>query len=246
MLPIVADVACLFFFFFVIAVLEGAREPKAPVMIQVSQGGAPFFAGKDVKNGNQEASIAGATAAAISIAPTYGIPARSTKRYTRSPYSHLTCLTFPRNPRKKISKFSANSVNNDNVDNAALYTQAEDIVFHFWDVYAAFSKISPIFSIAAAFVSILISNHQVDVHGVYKVGNVTLKPKLLGKHEAYCKEKLKTDNPRPLYLVFHGGSGSSKKEIATALENGVVKQMNVDTDTQWAYMEGFQVMVCQL
>ena len=64
---------------------------------------------------------------------------------------------------------------------------------------------------------------QGNVHGVYKVGNVTLQPELLGKHQAYCKAKLKTDDPRPLYLVFHGGSGSSKKEIATALENGVVK-----------------------
>jgi fructose-bisphosphate aldolase class II len=50
-----------------------------------------------------------------------------------------------------------------------------------------------------------------------------LQPELLGKHQAYCKEKLKTDDPRPLYLVFHGGSGSTKKEIATALANGVVK-----------------------
>ena len=51
----------------VIAALEGARECKAPVMIQVSQGGAAFFAGKGVKNGNQEASIGGAVAAAMFV-----------------------------------------------------------------------------------------------------------------------------------------------------------------------------------
>merc|ERR1712045_270090 len=41
----------------------------------------------------------------------------------------------------------------------------------------------------------------------------------------------------PYFFVFHGGSGSEKHHIATALANGVVK-MNVDTDTQWAYWEG--------
>lgn len=51
----------------VIAALEGAREAKAPVIIQVSQGGAAFFAGKAVKNDAQQASIAGATAAAMFV-----------------------------------------------------------------------------------------------------------------------------------------------------------------------------------
>lgn len=61
------------------------------------------------------------------------------------------------------------------------------------------------------------------MHGVYKPGNVILRPELLGKHQAYCKQQLKSDDDRPLYLVFHGGSGSSKEEIALALKFGVVK-----------------------
>lgn len=77
-------------------------------------------------------------------------------------------------------------VDNTNADNASLYTQPEDI----WDVYAALSAISPNFSIAAAFG---------NVHGVYKPGNVVLRPELLGKHQAYAKEQTKgTQGERPL------------------------------------------------
>ncbi|KAI8460662.1 hypothetical protein BY996DRAFT_4574383, partial [Phakopsora pachyrhizi] len=101
-------------------------------------------------------------------------------------------------------------VNNENVDDASLYTQPEDI----WEIYEAFNKISPMFSIAAAFG---------NVHGVYKPRNVILQLALLGKHQEYFKKQLKSDNDRPLYLVFHGGSGSSKEEIAVALKFGVVK-----------------------
>jgi fructose-bisphosphate aldolase class II len=106
-------------------------------------------------------------------------------------------------------------VDNSGVDNAALYTQPEDI----FDVYDALSKISPNFSIAAAFG---------NVHGVYKPGNVVLRPEILAKHQAYTAEKIGSKNKKPLFLVFHGGSGSTKEEIKTAVESGVVK-MNVDT-----------------
>jgi fructose-bisphosphate aldolase class II len=74
---------------------------------------------------------------------------------------------------------------------------------------------------------------------VYKPGNVRLHPELLEKHQAYVKEQLKTDDQRPVFLVFHGGSGSTKQEITTAVKNGVIK-MNIDTDCQWSYMEGFR------
>lgn len=57
-------------------------------------------------------------------------------------------------------------------------------------------------------------------------GNVKLRPELLEKHQAYVKEQLKSDNDRPVFLVFHGGSGSTKDEITTAVKAGVVK-MNV-------------------
>jgi fructose-bisphosphate aldolase class II len=72
-----------------------------------------------------------------------------------------------------------------------------------------------------------------NVHGVYKPGGVKLRPELLGEIQAGIAEKYGT-GPKPLDLVFHGGSGSTDEEIATAVGNGVVK-MNIDTDTQYAY-----------
>ena len=72
-----------------------------------------------------------------------------------------------------------------------------------------------------------------NVHGVYKPGNVKLRPDLLGEIQAGIAERFGT-GPTPLDLVFHGGSGSTDEEIATAVANGVIK-MNVDTDTQYAF-----------
>ncbi|ORX59027.1 fructose-bisphosphate aldolase, class II [Hesseltinella vesiculosa] len=117
-------------------------------------------------------------------------------------------------------------VNNEDVDNARLYTQPEDV----YDVYTAFSEVGDLFSIAASFG---------NVHGSYAPGSVVLHPELLGKFQAYTKEKIGTDNDKPLFLVFHGGSGSTKEEINTAVGFGVCK-MNVDTDTQWAYCVGLR------
>merc|ERR1712176_1485467 len=115
----------------------------------------------------------------------------------------------------------------DGVDNTAvkkekLYSTPEDV----YKVWEGLSPISEKFTIAAAFG---------NVHGVYKAGNVVLQPGLLGDFQEYCAKK--TGKDKPYFFVFHGGSGSEKKDIATALANGVVK-MNVDTDTQWAYWEG--------
>jgi len=72
-----------------------------------------------------------------------------------------------------------------------------------------------------------------NVHGVYKPGNVKLRPELLGEIQDGIAARFGT-GPKPLDLVFHGGSGSSDEEIATAVANGVVK-MNIDTDTQYAF-----------
>ena len=72
-----------------------------------------------------------------------------------------------------------------------------------------------------------------NVHGVYKPGNVKLRPELLGEIQAGIQARYGTGE-KPLDLVFHGGSGSSDEEIALAVANGVVK-MNIDTDTQYAY-----------
>jgi fructose-bisphosphate aldolase class II len=68
---------------------------------------------------------------------------------------------------------------------------------------------------------------------VYKPGGVKLRPELLGEIQAGIQSKYGT-GALPLDLVFHGGSGSTAAEIATAVANGVVK-MNIDTDTQYAY-----------
>jgi fructose-bisphosphate aldolase class II len=72
-----------------------------------------------------------------------------------------------------------------------------------------------------------------NVHGVYKPGNVKLRPELLGEIQRGIQEKYGT-GAKPLDLVFHGGSGSTDEEISEAVSNGVVK-MNIDTDTQYAY-----------
>ncbi|MDH5151567.1 class II fructose-bisphosphate aldolase [Kocuria palustris] len=71
-----------------------------------------------------------------------------------------------------------------------------------------------------------------NVHGVYKPGNVKLRPELLKQIQDKVGQKYGKD--RPFDLVFHGGSGSSEQEIADAVSYGVVK-MNIDTDTQYAF-----------
>ncbi|ALV46597.1 fructose-bisphosphate aldolase [Arthrobacter alpinus] len=71
-----------------------------------------------------------------------------------------------------------------------------------------------------------------NVHGVYKAGNVKLRPEILKEIQAAVGAKIGKENP--FDLVFHGGSGSSDQEIADAVSFGVIK-MNIDTDTQYAY-----------
>lgn len=74
---------------------------------------------------------------------------------------------------------------------------------------------------------------------MYKPGNVKLHPELLGKHQAYVKEQLNKKDDKPVFFVFHGGSGSSKDEYLQAINLGVVK-VNLDTDMQFAYMSGIR------
>ncbi|GED85754.1 class II fructose-bisphosphate aldolase [Streptomyces sp. NPDC091412] len=74
-----------------------------------------------------------------------------------------------------------------------------------------------------------------NVHGVYKPGNVVLRPDLLKElNEGVAAKFGRPAGSQPFDFVFHGGSGSTEEEIRTALENGVVK-MNIDTDTQYAF-----------
>lgn len=117
-------------------------------------------------------------------------------------------------------------VNNEDIDPEKLYTTPEQV----YSVYEALSTIGPMFSIAAAFG---------NVHGVYKPGNVSLSPEKLLTHQEYTKEKIDSPLARPIFLVMHGGSGSTDQEIGTAVKNGVIK-MNIDTDTQWSYWDGLR------
>jgi fructose-bisphosphate aldolase class II len=74
-----------------------------------------------------------------------------------------------------------------------------------------------------------------NVHGVYKPGNVKLRPEILKSAQEAVVEKLGLEaGSKPFDLVFHGGSGSTAEEIGAAVDYGVVK-MNVDTDTQYAF-----------
>ena len=106
-------------------------------------------------------------------------------------------------------------VDNSHVDPEKLYTSPEQV----YAVYTALSKIGDCFSIAAAFG---------NVHGVYKPGNVVLSPERLGKHQEYTKKMINSALSKPLFLVMHGGSGSTDKEIQSAVSYGVIK-MNIDT-----------------
>merc|ERR1712176_294088 len=100
-------------------------------------------------------------------------------------------------------------------------------------VWNTLSPISEKFTIAAAFG---------NVHGVYKPGNVKLQPELLDSFQKNMEPIVGYANP--FMFVFHGGSGSEKKDIHDAVSYGVVK-MNVDTDTQWAYWESMRERVME-
>eukprot|EP00931_Biecheleriopsis_adriatica_P010743 TRINITY_DN11180_c0_g1_i1.p1 TRINITY_DN11180_c0_g1~~TRINITY_DN11180_c0_g1_i1.p1 ORF type:complete len:367 (+),score=102.45 TRINITY_DN11180_c0_g1_i1:80-1180(+) len=261
------------------SVLEAGKAMGRPVMIQFSEGGSAFMAGKSLPNdkGTLQASILGAVAGAHfarAVAPAYGIPVilhtdhcakkllpwfdgmldadEAFFRAHGEPLfsSHMLDLSEEKDEeniaicKEYLTRMAAmkmplemeigvtggveDGVDNSNMAKEKLYSTPEDV----WEVYKALSPISPMFTIAAAFG---------NVHGVYKAGNVVLKPDLLGDMQKYVSEQIKKtegkDIEKPLFFVFHGGSGSEKKDIATALTNGVVK-MNVDTDTQWAYWEG--------
>ncbi|RKT51628.1 class II fructose-bisphosphate aldolase [Saccharothrix australiensis] len=74
-----------------------------------------------------------------------------------------------------------------------------------------------------------------NVHGVYKPGNVKLRPEILKQGQDVVAEKLGlAAGAKPFDLVFHGGSGSLLEEIHEAVSYGVIK-MNIDTDTQYAF-----------
>ncbi len=114
-------------------------------------------------------------------------------------------------------------IDHSDVDSSLLYTQPEDVAY----AYDELRKVSDRFTVAAAFG---------NVHGVYKPGNVVLRPKILLDSQKFVQGKFGTED-KPVDLVFHGGSGSSLEEIREAISYGVIK-FNIDTDLQWAFWDG--------
>ncbi|MTB53852.1 class II fructose-bisphosphate aldolase [Lewinella sp. W8] len=255
------------------AVLETAKALNSPVIIQFSNGGAQFFAGKGLGNDDQKGAIVGGLSGAMHVhtmAEAYGVPVilhtdhcakkllpwidglleAGEKFYAKRGFplysSHM--LDLSEEPLEENLDISAkyfermakigmtieielgvtggeeDGVDNTDVDSSRLYTQPEEV----FESYQRLSKISDRFTIAAAFG---------NVHGVYKPGNVELRPVILKNSQEYLKEKLNLDNDNPINFVFHGGSGSSQEEIREAIEYGAIK-MNIDTDLQWAYWDG--------
>ncbi len=253
-------------------VLEAAAAVNSPVMIQLSNGGAAFFAGKGCKMEGQQAQILGAVAAAKhvhTVAEAYGVPVvlhtdhaakkllpwidglldASEKEFaaTGKPLFSSHMLDLSEEPLEEniaickeylarmdkmgmtleielgITGGEEDGVDNSDVDNDLLYTQPEEVCY----AYEQLLEVSPNFTIAASFG---------NVHGVYKPGNVVLKPAILDASQKYIQEK-KGTGEKPVNFVFHGGSGSSLEEIREAISYGVIK-MNIDTDTQWATWDG--------
>lgn len=255
-------------------ILEAAKLVNSPVMIQLSNGGAAFYAGKGLKLEGQEAQILGAVSAAKHVhtmAEAYGVPVvlhtdhaakkllpwidglleASEKHFaeTGKPLFSSHMLDLSEEPIEeniaickeyltRMSKIDMtleielgitggeeDGVDNTDVDNSLLYTQPEEVAY----AYEELLKVSPRFTVAASFG---------NVHGVYKPGNVVLKPSILDASQKFIQDKFSTGE-KPVDFVFHGGSGSTLEEIREAIGYGVIK-MNIDTDTQWATWDGIR------
>ncbi len=254
------------------SVMQTAREVNSPVIIQFSNGGAAFFAGKGLSNDQQKAAVYGGISGAAHIhamAEAYGVTVvlhtdhcarklipwvdglldAGEAFYKKRGYplysSHMldlseepiednvnTCVEY----LKRMSKIGMtleielgvtggeeDGVDNTDIDSSKLFTQPEEVAY----AYEKLMEVSDKFTIAAAFG---------NVHGVYKPGNVSLKPIILKNSQEHIQEKFKTA-ANPVNFVFHGGSGSSREDIREAIEYGAIK-MNIDTDLQWAFWDG--------
>ena len=255
------------------AVLETAAAVNSPVIIQLSNGGASFYAGKSLPNDRQQAAVLGCISAAThvhTLAKMYGVTVllhtdhcakkllpwmdglveANEKFYEQRGYplysSHMldlseepleeniaTCVEYFRRMSAigitleielGVTGGEEDGVDNTDVDSSRLYTQPEEVAY----AYEQLSAVSDRFTVAAAFG---------NVHGVYKPGNVELKPVILKNSQEYVREKFKLNKANPINFVFHGGSGSSQEEIREAIGYGAVK-MNIDTDMQWAFWDG--------
>ena len=244
------------------ATLETASKLNSPVIIQFSNGGAIFNAGKSLDNSDQSAAIKGAISGAKHVhelSKLYGATVilhtdhaarkllpwidglinESEKNFklTGKPIfsSHMidlseeniednidTCCEY----LKRMSAIDMtleielgvtggeeDGVDNTGIDESKLYTQPEEVLY----AYDKLSKISDKFTVAAAFG---------NVHGVYKPGNVKLKPVILKNSQDLISKEYNL-GVNPIDFVFHGGSGSSVSEIREAIDYGAIK-MNID------------------
>ncbi len=254
------------------AAIETAAKVNSPIIIQFSNGGAQFIAGKGMPNDNLQANIQGAIAGALhvhQVAKFYNVPVvlhtdHASKKWL--PWisalidageqfnkekgqplfsSHMLDLSeesIEENIQTSVEFYKRmaplgmsieielgvtggeeDGVDNSNVDNDKLYTQPEHVEY----AYTELSKVGKLFTVAAAFG---------NVHGVYKPGNVELRPDILNNSQVYIQKKFNTPE-KPVYFVFHGGSGSPQNQIREAIGYGAIK-MNLDTDLQWAFWEG--------
>ncbi len=254
------------------AALETAAKVNSPVIIQFSNGGAQFIAGKGMPNDKLQANISGGISGALhihNVAKYYGVPVilhtdHASKKWlpwvsglidageqfykekSRPLFSsHMldlseepieenvhTCVQFFERMHPLgmsiemelgVTGGEEDGVDNSGIENEKLYTQPQHVAYS----YTELSKIGKLFTVAAAFG---------NVHGVYSPGNVELRPEILKNSQDYIEKELKTA-PKPVYFVFHGGSGSPQNQIREAIGYGAIK-MNIDTDLQWAFWEG--------
>lgn len=254
------------------ATLESAAKVNSPVIIQFSNGGAQFIAGKGMPNDQLQGNIQGGISGALhvhNVAKYYGVPVilhtdHASKKWLPwisglldageiyfkekgQPLFSSHMLDLSEEPIEENIATSVNffkrmkplgmsieielgvtggeedGVDNSDVENSKLYTQPSEVAY----AYTELNKVSPLFTIAAAFG---------NVHGVYKPGNVELRPVILKNSQDYIQQQFKT-GAKPVYFVFHGGSGSPQEQIREAISYGAIK-MNIDTDLQWAFWDG--------
>lgn len=254
------------------ATIETAAKVNSPVIIQFSNGGAQFIAGKGMPNEQLQANISGGVSGALhihNVAKYYGVPVvlhtdHAAKKWLpwisglldageqyfkekKQPLfsSHMLDLSeepIEENIHTSVEFFKRmkplgmgieielgvtggeeDGVDNSGVENDKLYTQPQHVAY----AYKELSKVGTLFSVAAAFG---------NVHGVYSPGNVELRPEILKNSQDYIQKEFKT-GPKPVFFVFHGGSGSPQHQIREAIGYGAIK-MNIDTDLQWSFWEG--------
>jgi fructose-bisphosphate aldolase, class II len=254
------------------ATLETAAKVNSPVIIQFSNGGAQFIAGKGMPNDQLQANISGAISGALhihNVAKYYGVPVvlhtdHAAKKWLpwisslidageqyfkekKQPLFSSHMLDLSEEPIEEnihtsvefykrmqplgmgieielgVTGGEEDGVDNSGIENDKLYTQPQHVAY----AYEQLGKIGRLFTVAAAFG---------NVHGVYSPGNVELRPEILKNSQDFIKKEFKTGE-KPVYFVFHGGSGSPQHQIREAISYGAIK-MNIDTDLQWAFWEG--------